>query len=82
MLFAAAAFAAGPSEFLFYSFPRTGHSIAAGCVHRQETCDVLLKYRIAGLSSGIFSPCPLPSAALLDGVPSKTPVCRFQPALY
>src|SRR5258708_31666694 len=30
---------------------------------------------------GIYTPCAHPSAALLDGVPSKTPVCRFQPIL-
>ena len=39
---------------------------------------VLLKYRIAGTDGGIFFPCVSQSAALLDGVPYKTPVCRFQ----
>lgn len=28
-----------------------------------------------------FHSCAHPSAASLDGVPSKTPVCRFQPTL-
>ena len=38
---------------------------------------LLLKFRIAGILSGILFPCASRSAASLDGVPSKTPVCRF-----
>src|ERR1035438_4376038 len=42
---------------------------------------ILLKYRIAGSLSRILFPCASLGAASLDGVPSKTPVCRFQPVL-
>ncbi len=58
-----------------------GRRLSLTYLHLSVSGLILLKYRIPGISRASLSPCASHSAALLDGVPSKTPVCRFETVL-
>jgi len=67
--------AAGTGEF-YLTLPASG--IGGAFRVAKPSLTAALKYRILGSPISIFFPCASQSADSLDGVPTKTPVCRFQ----